>query len=64
MDSKYVTVSSSTQNPSSFISNFAQNVNFEDGFEIALKSIYHAMKILTMKITCEILLMEVIILVY
>ena len=42
MDSKYVTVSSSTQNPSSFISNFAQNVTFEDGFEIALKSIYHA----------------------
>ena len=42
MEDKYVTVSSNTENANSFVSNFAENVTFGDGFEIALKSIYHA----------------------
>ena len=39
---QYITITSEDQNPCSFISNFVESVNISDGYEVAVKSIFHA----------------------
>lgn len=37
-----IIVTSGTQNPSNFVSNFVESININDGYEIAVKSVCHA----------------------
>ena len=39
---QYITVTSSDQNPCNFVSNFTNSININDGYEVAVKSIFHA----------------------
>ena len=39
---QYITITSEDQNPCSFISNFVESVNIAAGYEVAVKSIFHA----------------------
>ena len=39
---QYITVTSSVQDPCNFISNFAESVNLNDGYEVAVTRIFHA----------------------
>ena len=39
---QYITITSEDQNPCDFISNFVESVNIADGYEVAIKSIFHA----------------------
>ena len=39
---QYITITSEDQNPCDFISNFVESVNIADGYEVAVKSIFHA----------------------
>ncbi len=39
---QYITITSEEQNPCDFISNFVESVNIADGYEVAVKSIFHA----------------------
>ena len=39
---QYITITSEDQNPCDFISNFVESVNVDDGYEVAVKSIFHA----------------------
>ena len=39
---QYITITSEDQNPCNFISNFVESVNIADGYEVAVKSIFHA----------------------
>ena len=40
--SQYITITSSTQNPCDFVSNFTDAVNLYDGYEVAVTKIFHA----------------------
>lgn len=39
---RYITITSSDQNPCDFVSNFTDAVNLNDGYEVAVKRIFHA----------------------
>ena len=39
---QYITVTSSTQDPCNFVSNFTDTINLNDGYEVAVTRIYHA----------------------
>ena len=39
---QYITITSEDQNPCDFISNFVESVNIANGYEVAVKSIFHA----------------------
>ena len=39
---QYITVTSSDQDPCDFVSNFADTINLNDGYEVAVTRIYHA----------------------
>ena len=39
---QYITITSEDQNPCDFISNFLDSVNIDAGYEVAVKSIFHA----------------------
>ena len=39
---QYITITSEDQNPCDFISNFVESVNIAAGYEVAVKSIFHA----------------------
>jgi hypothetical protein len=39
---QYITVTSSDQHPCKFVSNFAESINLNDGYEVAVTRIFHA----------------------
>ena len=39
---QYITITSEEQNPCDFISNFVESVNIDAGYEVAVKSVFHA----------------------
>ena len=39
---RYITVTSSNQDPCNFVSNFTDTINLNDGYEVAVTRIYHA----------------------
>ena len=39
---RYITVTSTSQNPGNFVSNFTTAIDFSSGYEIGLKAVFHA----------------------
>ena len=39
---QYITVTSTSQDPCNFVSNFTDTINLNDGYEVAVTRIYHA----------------------